>query len=78
MPVLVHGDQVFCESDLISWYLAEKFDTGTQLIFDDPAKKLKMRFIINTCSSPVISAFYSFKGWDSKSEEEKKKCFDKA
>ncbi len=29
VPVIVHGDNVLAESDLISWYIAETFSTGT-------------------------------------------------
>jgi hypothetical protein len=29
VPILIHGDKIFAESDLISWYVAEEFQTGT-------------------------------------------------
>ncbi len=35
VPVLIYNDIVLAESDLISWFVAETFDSGTQLIPKD-------------------------------------------
>jgi glutathione S-transferase len=32
VPILIHGDTVITESDLISWYVAESFPSGNELI----------------------------------------------
>ena len=70
VPILVDGDNVYCESDMISWYIAEKFLTGTKLIPDDFGERLKMRMFIANFTK-LVPAFYSFKGWKDKSESEK-------
>ena len=78
VPILVDGDKTFCESDLISWYIAEKFPTGTKLIPKDLGERLKMRMFINNYASKIITSFYSFKDWSLKSEDEKEKLCEKA
>ena len=60
---MVHGDRVICESDLVSWYIAESFQTGTKLIPDDSFYILKMRRFIANVPDKLITAFYSPKGW---------------
>lgn len=32
VPILIHGDSFLAESDLVSWYIAETFSSGTELI----------------------------------------------
>lgn len=68
VPILVDGDNVYCESDLISWYIAEKFPTGTKVIPEDLGERLKMRMFIGNFTK-IIPSFYAFKGWKDKSEE---------
>ena len=29
VPTLIHGDNIVCESDLVSWYIAESFNSGS-------------------------------------------------
>ena len=37
VPILQHGDLIFAESDLISWYVAEAFpDVGNSLLPNSP------------------------------------------
>jgi glutathione S-transferase len=60
------------ESDLISWYLAEKYKSGMELIPDDAYDRLRMRWIIQE-NGKFIGLFYGFKGFKSKSTEEQQK-----
>lgn len=47
VPTLQHGNTILTESDLVSWYLAETFSTGNQLIPYSPIEKAKLRYFIN-------------------------------
>ena len=73
VPVLIDGEDIFCESDLIAWHIAEKFKTGNELIPENHATRLKMRWFGSNIAGKVITAFYSFKDFPKKSEDEKKK-----
>lgn len=71
VPIIIHGDKTITESDLISWYLAETFPTGTQLIPTDTFQRLKMRRFIQEVPGKLIAAFYSTRNYHLKTEEEK-------
>ena len=65
-------DFYLTESDLIVEYVEEKFKkSGAKLIPEDAQLKIKMR-ISNQKISRIISNFYGFGSWKSKSEEERK------
>ena len=76
--MLVDGENVFCESDLVAWYVAEKFKTGNQLIPEDPVKNLKMKWFASAMSGKIMSTFFSFRGYPKKSEEDKEKVKENA
>ena len=78
VPILIDGEDIFCESDLIAWYVAEKFKTGNELIPSDHALRLKVRWFGSSLATKVFSAFYSFIGYLKKSEDEKKLLKEKA
>lgn len=67
VPILIDGDKTLTESDLISWYLAEKYQTGTPLIPEDPFEKLKLRHFTQT-HNKFVGAFYGFIGYKTKSK----------
>jgi glutathione S-transferase len=69
VPILIHGDKVLAESDLISWYLAETFNTGTELIPKDTFDRAKLRHFIGETPGKVIGAFYSMMGYQKKTKE---------
>ena len=77
VPVLIHGDRVVCESDLVSWYIAETFKTGTELIPEDPFQRLKMRRFISNVPGKLIAGFYSPKGWLQMNDKEKDGAWEK-
>lgn len=68
VPVLIHGDHVLAESDLISWYVAETFDSGSHLIPKDTFERAKMRHFIGEVPGKVIGGFYGLAGNASKSK----------
>jgi glutathione S-transferase len=72
VPVLIHGNKTIAESDLISWYLAESFPTGTSLIPEDPFERLRVRRFIQEVPGKLISAFYSTMHFSTKSQQEQK------
>lgn len=76
MPILIDGDKVITESDLVSWYVAEKYKTGTQLIPEDAYDKLRLRWFVQN-SSRFIGAFYGFKGFGNKTKEDQDKNLNK-
>lgn len=57
VPVLIHGDRYITESQLVCWYMAENFSTGSLLIPDDAFKKMKMRIWIDRINVELISIF---------------------
>ena len=57
MPVLIHGDRYLTESELVCWYLAESFSSGSKLIPEDPLKKMEMRIWISQHNNELISFF---------------------
>jgi glutathione S-transferase len=67
VPILIDGDKVIAESDLIYWYIAEKYQSGTQLIPDDPFDRLRLRWFVQS-NAALIDSFYGFKGFRQKSE----------
>lgn len=67
VPILVEGDRILTESDLICWYLSEKYDTGSQLIPADPFDRARLRHFIQS-NGKVIGMFYGFKGYNKKSK----------
>jgi len=69
VPILIHGDNILAESDLISWYLAETFSSGTELIPKDPFQRAKLRHFIAEYPGKVIGAFYAFKDFHTKPKE---------
>jgi glutathione S-transferase len=57
VPVLIHGNRYITESELVCWYLAESFSTGSQLIPANNLKRLKMRVWISQINAHMISIF---------------------
>ena len=47
------------ESDITSWYLAETFQTGTQLIPESPLERAKLRHFLNEFAGKVPGIFHS-------------------
>jgi glutathione S-transferase len=66
VPILVDGEKTLAESDLISWYLAEKYSSGTSLIPEQAYDRLRLRWFVNTYGK-LIGVFYGFKGYKYKS-----------
>ena len=64
---MVEGDKIFCESELISWYIAEKFETGTKLIPEKMDDRLKMRMFIGNFAPKVANLINSPWNWKYKS-----------
>jgi glutathione S-transferase len=77
VPVLIHGDLILAESDLISWFIAEEYSTGTQLIPEGSFDRLRMRRFIQHTMDKVNSAMFIFKGFHLKSKEEQTAITDK-
>lgn len=70
VPILIDGDLILCESDLIIEYIEKKYtDTGIKLHPEDPLKYVKMRNFINQ-TSKLIGDFYSFMRWADKNSEQ--------
>jgi glutathione S-transferase len=63
VPILIHGERIITESDLISWYVGETFTTGNEIIPADSFQKLKARRFIQEIPGKLITAFYSTKGY---------------
>ena len=42
-PILIDGELVLAESDLVAYYLDDQYKTGTKLTPDDSLEKFKMR-----------------------------------
>lgn len=57
---------------MVAWYLAEKFNTGTQLIPEQAFDRLRLRFFVQNCGK-IIGAFYGFIGYNKKSKEDQDK-----
>ena len=57
VPVLIHGPHYITESELVCWYLAESFPTGTQLIPEDKLLRLQMRVWMGQINSQIINLF---------------------
>lgn len=70
VPILIDGENIICESDLVSWYLAEKYPTGTELIPKDPVQGVKSRWMGQSFAPKIASVFNGYKGWKNKSVEE--------
>lgn len=43
VPVLIHKGKYMAESELVCWYMAETFATGSELIPKDTYQRAKMR-----------------------------------
>ena len=69
VPMLIYGDQVFSESEIINWLVCEDFEaSGTPLIPNNSTDKFKMRWFIKNFAAKLVTAFYSPKGMNKKSE----------
>lgn len=67
VPILIDGDKTLTESDLISWYLAENYQTGTNLIPNDAFDKLRLRHFAQT-HGKISGATFGFFGFGKKSQ----------
>lgn len=65
VPILIEGDRILTESDLISWYVAENYETGTQLIPENAYDRLRLRWFV-AHNGKVTGSFSSFFGWGKK------------
>lgn len=72
VPILVHGKVVLAESELVCWYIAEKFETGSHLIPADLIERAKMRLWITRWGGGIISLFDRAKFREFKDPEELK------
>jgi glutathione S-transferase len=77
VPILIHGNNILAESDLVSWYISETFSTGTELIPKDIFQRAKMRHFIAEYPSKVIGGFYGFMGYHSKPKEAQQTAIEK-
>jgi len=77
VPILIHGDHILAESDLISWYLAETFSSGTELVPKDTFERAKLRHFIAEYPGKVIGGFYGFKDFHTKSKEAQEATIEK-
>ena len=77
VPVLIHGDRIMAESEMISWYLAEEFKTGTDLIPKDTLQRARVRYFTQIYPPKLYSSFHGFLTFHKKSEEKKKQLVDK-
>jgi glutathione S-transferase len=68
VPVLIHGDLILAESDLISWFVAEEYSTGTQLIPKGSFDRLRVRRFIQHTTDKVTSVLFTFKGFHLKNK----------
>lgn len=60
VPTLQHKDVILTQSEPVSWYIAETFNTGSQLIPDSPLERAKIRYFITEVGSKIVSAYYGF------------------
>lgn len=57
VPILVHGDTILTESEVVCWYLTETFKGGSQLIPQDPLQRAKMRLMLSKEGARIIELF---------------------
>lgn len=76
VPILIDGDKIITESDVIAWYVAEKYQTGTQLIPEDAYDRARLRIFVSE-QMKIGQAFVSLIGLSKKTEEEKKQALEK-
>lgn len=57
VPILIHKDKCIAESELVCWYMAEEFTSGSQLIPSDAFARTKMRVWISQINGQMISLF---------------------
>lgn len=60
VPTLQHKDVTLTESEPVTWYVAETFKEGTQLIPESPLERAKLRYFISEIGSKIVGAYYSF------------------
>lgn len=57
VPILIHHERYLAESQIVCWYLAETFQTGTELIPKDTFMRAKMRVWIDQINEELINIF---------------------